>query len=207
MNRIEIAKVLAEDSLELKEYVINCLATNDNCKNAASLIKQWGFDINNFPAVKERLMKSSMRYYLGRFLYNKPGQDDYMSLDKIEDMFVGFRPMLVYLVEDLVFKNKINEAKGVALRHGVEPELREEVRDRLADIVYDPHRDSAPIDFFGPLGEGNSMRLPDHVKVEMISTLEDINKLDNLFKDKFIGVDSEWRPALTKFHKTYPALF
>ena len=74
-------------------------------------------------------------------------------------------------------------------------------------MIYDPKQESAPIDFFGPLSEGNSMKLPEHVKVEIISTIEDIKKLDNLFTEKFIGVDSEWRPALTKFHKTYPALF
>lgn len=69
-------------------------------------------------------MKSSMRYYLGRFLYKKPGQDDYMSLDRIEDMFEGFKPMLAYLVEDLVFKGKYNEAKGVVLRNHLDDFLR-----------------------------------------------------------------------------------
>ena len=62
-------------------------------------------------------MKSSMRYYLGRFLYKKPNQEDYMSLDRVEDMFSGFKPMLAYLVEDLVFKGKLNEAKGVVEVH------------------------------------------------------------------------------------------
>lgn len=37
------------------------------------MIKEFRFDINDFPEVKERIMKSSMRYYLGRFLYKKPG--------------------------------------------------------------------------------------------------------------------------------------
>ena len=63
------------------------------------------------------------------------------------------------------------------------------------------------VDFFGPITEGEILRLPEHVGVEMISTLQDIDKLDNLFSEKYIGVDSEWRPQLTKFHKTYPALF
>ena len=31
--------------------------------------------------------------------------------------------------------------------------------------------------------------------------------MDELKEEKYIGVDSEWRPQLTKFHKTYPALF
>lgn len=47
-----------------------------------------------------------------------------MSLDRIEDMFNGFKPMLAYLVEDLVFRGKFNEAKGVVLRHGLEDTIR-----------------------------------------------------------------------------------
>lgn len=98
-------------------------------------------DINDFPSVKERLMKNSMRYYLGRFLYKKPGQEDYMSLDRIEDMLQGFKPMLAYLVEDLVFKGKMNEAKGVVIRNNLESVLREDARERLADVIYDPAKD------------------------------------------------------------------
>lgn len=41
----------------------------------------------------------------------------------------------------------------------------------------------------------------------MISSYEDLDKLDYLLTEQYIGVDSEWRPSLTKFHKTYPALF
>jgi len=47
-----------------------------------------------------------------------------MSLDRIEDLFCGFKPMLAYLVEDLVFKGKMNEAKGVVLRNNLETTLR-----------------------------------------------------------------------------------
>ncbi len=54
-----------------------------------------------------------MRYYLSRFLYKKPTSEDYLSLDRIEDLLFGFKPMLCYLVEDLVYKGKLNEAKGV----------------------------------------------------------------------------------------------
>jgi hypothetical protein len=37
------------------------------------------------------------------------------------------------------------------------------------------------------------------VKVEWISTPEDIIKLNLLLTEKFIGVDSEWRPSVAKF--------
>lgn len=40
-----------------------------------------------------------------------------MSLDRVEDLLSGLKPMLAYLVEDLVFKGKLNEAKGVSERN------------------------------------------------------------------------------------------
>ncbi len=101
-----------------------------------------------------------------------------MSLDRVEDMFSGFKPMLAYLVEDLVFKGKRNEAQGVVLRNDLEFTLRQDVRDQLADVVYDIFHDPKPYDVFGPLSTGDFIKLPEHITVEMISTLEDIKKLD-----------------------------
>lgn len=101
-----------------------------------------------------------------------------MSLDRIEDMFLGFKPMLAYLVEDLVFKGKVNEAKGVVERNELFDILREDVREQLADVVYDPKKEPKLIDVFSPLSDGNCIKLPEHIKVHMISTQEDINKLD-----------------------------
>jgi len=43
--------------------------------------------------------------------------------------------------------------------------------------------------------------------VEWIGSLEDIPKLDALHSEPYIGVDSEWRPSMAKFHNTKPALF
>ncbi len=54
---------------------------------------------------------------------------------------------------------------------------------------------------------GECLRLPSHVKVEWIGSIEDIEKLDALHSEPFIGIDSEWRPSLVKFHSTKPALF
>ena len=61
--------MLVENSLDHKLFLISLLSTNESAKVAAKLIQDWKMDINNFPEVKERLMKASMRYYLGRFIY------------------------------------------------------------------------------------------------------------------------------------------
>ncbi len=88
-----------------------------------------------------------------------------MSLDRIEDLFSGFKPMLAYLVEDLVHKGKLNEGKGVVERNGLDGFLREDVAERLKDVAYNPAKDPSPYDVFGPLSEGNFIKLPDHVKL------------------------------------------
>ena len=51
------------------------------------------------------------------------------------------------------------------------------------------------------------MQLPDDVSLDWIGTEEDVEKLEVLLNDEFIGVDSEWRPQLTQYHKTAPSLF
>jgi hypothetical protein len=99
---------------------IKMLTTNENVKYAADYIKDWKFDINDYPEVKERLMKKSMRYYMGRHFYSKPGSDDYMTLYKIEELLMPSKPMLGYFVDDLVHKQKLNEAKGIVLRNALD---------------------------------------------------------------------------------------
>jgi 3'-5' exonuclease len=206
-NRIPSAKLLCSLDNSLILHLIKQLSTNDNCKIAAQIIDEYKLDINDFPELQERLQKQTMRYYLGRFLYKKPKTDDYLSLDRIEDLFFGFKSMLSYLVEDLVHKGKMNEAKGVCLRHNLMDIIRPDTREQLIPVVYDQKRDPVPYDAFGPLSDGKCIEIPPGVTVEMISTLDDIKKLDALLVEPYIGVDSEWRPSLTKFHHTAPALF
>lgn len=81
------------------------------------MISYFKFDINEYPDVKEKILKKTVRYYLGRYLYKKPMDPDYMTLSKIEDLLQGLILPLVYLVDDLVQKGKMNEAKGIYLRH------------------------------------------------------------------------------------------
>lgn len=49
--------------------------------------------------------------------------------------------------------------------------------------------------------------MPSDVKVDWVGTDADVTKLAVLLNDEFIGVDSEWRPQLTQYHKTKPSLF
>jgi hypothetical protein len=61
-------KQFASDSKsnDIKLTTIKMLCRNNTAKYAADYIKEWKLDIDDFPEIKERLMKNSMRYYIGR---------------------------------------------------------------------------------------------------------------------------------------------
>lgn len=211
LNKIETAKMLIASHDDLKCELIRSLSTNDNCKKAAQLIKDFHFNEADFPEVKERIMKKGMRYYLSRSLSKKKNQKDFLSLDRVEDLLSGFKQMLGYLVEDLAHKTHENEALGIMLRNNVQAYVRHEVQERLEQVKYDMDKDSSLFlyDEFEPLSrpEQDYIQLPDHVRVDWIGTDADVARLAVLLKEPFIGVDSEWRPELSQYHKTRPSLF
>jgi hypothetical protein len=81
---------------------------------------------------------------------------------------------------------------------------------KLAAHVYDPEHDSSVSQEgeFAPVSkpETDYLALPDTVKVEWIGAEADVHKLEALLAEPLIGVDSEWRPELTQYHRTRPSL-
>ena len=188
------------------------MCTNDNCKKAAQLIKEFKFDADDFPEVKERVMKNSVRYYLAKGLYNNyKNPKDSLRLCQVEDLFSGFKQMTGYLVEDLAHKNKLNEAKGIMQRNQIEEYLRPETLEQLVQYNYNQSTDTSlpGPDAFEPLSRPleDYLSLPDFVKLDWIGSEEDVPKLEVLLEEEYIGMDSEWRPQLTIYNKTKPSLF
>jgi len=67
--------------------------------------------------------------------------------------------MLAYLVEDLIHKGKLMEAKGIVLRNGIETYIRRgTVQAKLREITYDENQDSSLTmkDSFAPMSQPNS---------------------------------------------------
>lgn len=100
-----------------------------------------------------------------------------MSLNRIEDLFLGYNSMLAYLVEDLVFKGKLNEARGIYDRHNLLGNVRKDANERLMDVIYDPKKEKKFEDAFGPITEG-ALKLPENLNVEFIEKEEEIGRLD-----------------------------
>lgn len=197
-HKLETAKLLIQHDDELKVKLIKVLCTNENVKKAEGLIKDFKLNIDDFPEVKERIMKNSMRYFLGRNLYKNKNQQEFLTLDRVEDLLVGIKQMLGYLVEDLCAKGKKQEAKGIMLRNHVEAYVRQDVLEMLRDVQYQEDKDTSlqKHDAFEPLSQPQSeyIKLPASVQVTWIGTDDDVPQLEVLLKDEFIGVDSEWRP-------------
>ena len=210
-NKIETAKILIMHDENLKIELIRALSNNDNCKKAAQLIKDFHFNEDDFPEVKERIMKKSIRYYLSRNLYKKRQETDFMTLDRVEDLLSGFKQMLSYLVEDLVHNNRDMEAFGIMTRNQLQSYVRQDTLTKLEKVVYDPTKDTsvAQQGEFSPVSRPveNYLSLPKEVKLEWIGSDEDVPKLEQLLEEPYIGVDSEWRPELTQYHRTRPSLF
>jgi hypothetical protein len=113
---------------------------------------------------------------------------------------------LVILIELLHQKGRLHEAKGVFQRHKLSetdfPESLQGIVKDIGNVNYDAEKDYKPDkDLFEPKSSPpkDYLRLPVSLEVQFIGTPEDIPKLKTLKGQKFIGVDSEWRPQITRW--------
>jgi hypothetical protein len=92
--------------------------------------------------------------------------------------------MLAYLVEDLVHRNKLQEARGIFDRNYLKNYVREDVLYKLNSVMYDPAKDSSihVSDAFGPVTTPieNYITLPKSVKLHWVGEERDIDLLELL---------------------------
>ena len=141
---------------------------------------------------------------------------EYKGLDRVEEMFLGLPDQLTILCELLFNSNKKHEAKGIFLRHNLKYQNFEKVfkfsNKKYFDIFkaietfkYDPLEDFVPFkDYFEPISIPSEeyLSLPKSIEVKFIDNEESIDYLKKLIGQKFIGIDSEWRPLTSIWHKT-----
>ena len=77
-------------------------------------------------------------------------------------------------------------------------------------MEYDASKDTSlkSIDGFEPLSRPKEeyLEFPKDVTIHWIGNELDVDKLDLLKNEEYIGIDSEWRPQLTQYLKTKPSL-
>jgi len=82
----------------------------------------------------------------------------------------------------------------------------ENMQREMARIKYSADLDDMPVDQFGPVLEGPCLRLPAQLQVKFIGNPTDCQQLKKLIGKPIVGMDSEWRPTMTKFDSMRPAL-
>mmetsp|Transcript_5213 Transcript_5213/g.4796 ORF Transcript_5213/g.4796 Transcript_5213/m.4796 type:complete len:138 (+) Transcript_5213:641-1054(+) len=137
--------------------------------------------MKDYPYVRERLMKKTTRYYLNKFTF-KSNHPDYMPLEKVEELFMVSKPMLGYVVEDLVHKGRTNEAKGITLRHELDERyINSQAWPVVKNFQYKPEEDiKISEDKFAPQSEPieSFIQLPAHLKVTFIDSEDQLHLLN-----------------------------
>lgn len=124
------AKLLIENQPHLKEKVVRMLSTNLHAKTAADLVKDYKLNPEDFPELQAIISRNSSSYFIGR-AFRAPSHADYMPLHKIEDLFTNNARMLLELVQSLLRRGMNNQAVGVYLRHSLEEQCPDSLRQEV----------------------------------------------------------------------------
>ena len=75
-------------------------------------------------------------------------------------------------------------------------------------IKYKPNEDLKPVDRFAPRTEKENEMLtfPEEANVYFIKSENDLTRLMQLVGTPYVGIDSEWRPTISKLDAERPAL-
>lgn len=126
----------------------------------------------------------------------------------------GSPELLSIMVTNLVSAGKKHMAKGIYDRHKLTEKdfvNKETGRNKsglakdLENMVYEENKDFKPLkDLFEPISTptADHLRLPADLLVEFIGQEAHVKKMEVLVGQKMIGVDSEWRPVVSKSNKT-----
>lgn len=74
----------------MKKNFIYALSNEAQCKKAEQSIREYRFDLEEFPLVREFLAKRRMHAFLGD-LYKQQQKQDFMTLDRVEDLLSGHK--------------------------------------------------------------------------------------------------------------------
>jgi hypothetical protein len=169
--------------------------------------------LDDYPELKSNKIKSAAMYFIWKST-KKKNHAEYMSLDRIENMFNGETLMMIFLVKHVYAKNR-HFALGIYIRNqltlkdfedcAIDTKSMVAIAKDLDSMKYDQNKDTKPReDLFEPVSEPVEahIRIPVDLQLQFIQEEKDVHMLEVLIGKKFIGVDSEWRPSMHKWSKT-----
>ena len=198
----KLVQAVDDEAFTLK--IIGQLSTRQHSKMAFKFVKDFGLKEDDFPVLMDIAEEGALNYYISRTM-RKSDHIDHLPIYKCEDLFSGMKERLAKLCNALLKKGKIVEAKGIWQRNQLEG----------IDFDFAGHNSSmkdpsvAPKDAFAPVSvDPKCMKLSESVKVTFVAT-EDacLAMREVLLTSDFIGMDAEWRPAISRRDKERPALF
>ncbi|KAL4429514.1 hypothetical protein ABPG74_014289 [Tetrahymena malaccensis] len=212
---VKIISVFSNFTSELAPLLINSLTTNKDASKAADLIKQFKLNPNQFPEVEIRLKKMSLRYNLRTY-----------SWEFVAELFREQKDILGYAVEDLLFNKQYNEAYSVLksddqiIKYVHKKESLQALNDPSIKFKVLPNRLYTK-DYFSPQSEnigqepeGTHLNLSKDFGItrDKVFFINDVKSKDfefakkELESAKQIGLDGEFRPAVTKLDNNSQSL-
>lgn len=221
VNKVGECKLILNEAEHLRRPVVESLCTPKFVKTATKLVLDYSLDPETFPNLMNLVARNCSIFFISR-VFKKEDHADYAPLHKVEDLLVGQPKMLSNFVAELckhadkqisepLKKLWLNRARGVWTRHGLEHSndgnafVKANMREALGEAEYDHGLEPQESDLFGPVTKG-AVALSSDVHVTFISDQSEVEQLLELVGQPVIGLDAEWRPNLTKFIKTYPAI-
>lgn len=93
-----------------------------------------GAKLEDYPLIREFMRQKAVNFFLQSYLYTKPTDPNYKGLDRIEDLLEGQHYELAVVVANLIKQRRLNEAKGVFLRHQIPESVFAESRTELLSL-------------------------------------------------------------------------
>ncbi|KAL4474433.1 hypothetical protein ABPG72_007832 [Tetrahymena utriculariae] len=212
---VKIISVFSNFASDLAPQLINSLTTNKDASKAADLIKQFKLNPDHFPEVEIRLKKMSVRYNLRTY-----------SWEFVAELFREQKDILGYAVEDLLYNKQYNKAYSILksddqiIKYVYKKESLQALNDPSIKFEILPNR-LYTMDYFSPQSEnigqepqGTHLNLSKDFGItrDKVFFINDVksNHFEFAKKElesaKQIGLDGEFRPAVTKLDNNSQSL-
>ena len=95
-----VAKLLLQEEHDIKLRIIDHWCNTNAKKIALLLVKLFGFSIYDpvFEQMRTKYTYSAFTYFMNRHYMKKPEKTDYLSLEKLEDIFQTDHKMLILFI-------------------------------------------------------------------------------------------------------------
>jgi ribonuclease D len=214
-----IVKLVAKDP-ELQKFAVMKCVENKNAKNGGEIVKQYSLNPYDFPGLIPALQTSAIRFHMNEATWMQ-----------IEEKFCDDKSILGIIVDEFLYKNKVDEALSIVRRHKLYEGdcLIPQVQKKVAPYFENPPKKTFnylenelfTCDDYAPTQEllrieppGTFMHLKDLgcdpkndlIYIDNLDSVEFDLAVKDIFSSEAIGFDTEFKFNLTRFDVSGTAL-